>query len=178
MSDDITLISAKAFKDYRKKNFVAAREGFQKCIDLLSVTGSENDLAEMKNNLSVTLIELREAQLAYDTVFGTDEIFEKSNDKKSQAMALANIGTALQVLGRKEEALITFEKSSELFKETNEKLMRATILKKISDIQLSAGKPMEAIVALQASYEMKDNKSFIDKILGSAVGQIFRRIIK
>jgi len=178
MDDELAQISAQALKEYRKKNFQAAREGFQQCIELLSTTGSEKDLAEMRNNLSVTLIDLRDPQKAYDVVLGTDEVFSKLGDKKSQAMALANIGTALQALGRKDEALTSFEGSSALFKEIGEKMMRATVLKKISDLQLTTGKPLQAIASMQASYDQKDKKSFKEKVLGSALGQIFSKFIK
>ena len=178
MSDELTKISNQAFKDYRKKNYLAARDGFKQCVDLLSLEGSEKDLAEMKNNLSVALIDLKEAQQALDVVIGTDEIFKKLDDKKSQAMALANIGTALQALGKKEEALTKFEASSALFREVGEKFMRATILKKISDLQLTTGKPLQAIASMQASYDQKEKKTFKEKILGSALGQIFRKCVK
>ena len=177
MDENLNKISEQAIKDYHKKKYAAAKEGFQQCIELLGQEGSEKDLAEMRNNLSVTLIELHEAQQSYDAVIGTELIFEKLDDKKSQAMALANIGTALQGLSRKEEALAAFEKSSDLFKETGEKLLRATILKKISDLQLTTGKPLQAIASMQASYDQKDSKSFKEKILGSALGQIFRKFI-
>jgi tetratricopeptide (TPR) repeat protein len=178
MEDELTSISTQAIKDYRKKNFLAARDGFQQCVEILSKTGSEKDLAEMRNNLSVSLIDLHQAQQAYEAVVGTDEIFSKIGDKKSQAMALANIGTALQALGRKDEALSSFEGSSDLFKEIGEKMMRATVLKKISDLQLTTGKPLQAIASMQASYDQKDKKSLREKILGSALGQIFRKFIK
>jgi tetratricopeptide (TPR) repeat protein len=175
---DLSKISAQAFKDFHKKKYLDASNGFRTCIDLLLNGGAEKDLAEMKNNLSVALIELHEPQQAYDVVFETEEVFERLGDKKSQAMALANIGTALQALGRKEEALASFERSSDLFKETGEKLLRATILKKISDLQLTTGKPLQAIASMQASYDQKESKSFKEKILGTALGQIFRKFIK
>lgn len=178
MEAELSKISAQAFKDYQKKNYLAARDGFQKCVEILAQSGPEKDLAEMKNNLSVTLIDLKESQQAYDVVVGTDEIFKKLEDKKSQAMALANIGTALQALGKKDEALEKFEESSALFREVGEKFMRATVLKKISDLQLTTGKPLQAIASMQASYDQKEKKSFREKILGSALGQIFRKFVK
>jgi tetratricopeptide (TPR) repeat protein len=178
MDETLTQISNQAFKDYRKKNFLAARDGFQRCVEILSKEGSEKDLAEMKNNLSVSLIDLHEGQQAYDAVVGTDLTFEKLGDQKSQAMALANIGTALQELGKKDEALSAFEKSAELFRDTGEKLMRASVLRKISDLQLVSGKPLQAIASMQASYDQKNKKSLKEKILGSALGQIFRSFIK
>jgi tetratricopeptide (TPR) repeat protein len=178
MSEELTKISNQAFKDYRKKNYLAARDGFKQCIDILSQDGSEKDLAEMKNNLSVTLIDLKEPQQALDAVIGTDEIFKELDDKKSQAMALANIGTALQALGKKDEALLKFEESSSLFRDVGEKFMRATVLKKISDMQLTTGKPLQAIASMQASYDQKDKKSLKEKILGTALGQIFRKFVK
>lgn len=178
MDDEFGKISAQAFKDFHKKKYQEASDGFRKCVDILTDGGSEKDLAEMKNNLSVALIELHEPQQAYDVVFGTETVFERLVDKRSQAMALANIGTALQALNRKEEALTSFEKSSDLFKETGEKLLRATVLKKISDLQLTTGKPLQAIASMQASYDQKESKTFKEKILGTALGQIFKKFIK
>jgi len=178
MNEELTNLSSQAFKDFQKKRYLEARDGFQACLDILATEGSEKDLAEMKNNLSVTLIELHDNQMAFDVVDGTAEIFEKLGDKKSQAMALANTGTALHALGRKEEALAEFEKSSDLFKETGEKLLRATVLKKISDLQITTGKPLQAIASMQASYDQKESKSFKEKLLGTALGQIFRKFIK
>ncbi len=178
MNDELTRLSSQAFKDFQKKRFLEARDGFKACLDILSSEGPEKDLAEMKNNLSVTLVELHDFQMAFDIVNGTADIFEKLGDKKSQAMALANTGTALQALGRKEEALAAFEKSSEIFKETGERLLRATVLKKISDLQLTTGKPFQAIASMQASYDQKESKSFKEKILGTALGQIFKKFVK
>jgi tetratricopeptide (TPR) repeat protein len=178
MDDALSKVSAQAFKDFHKKKYQEASDGFRTCVNILLNDGPEKDLAEMRNNLSVTLIELHEHQEAYDVVLGTEAVFERLGDKRSQAMAMANIGTALQALGRKEEALISFERSSDLFKETGEKLLRATILKKISDLQLTTGKPLQAIASMQASYDQKESKTFKEKLLGSALGKIFRIFIK
>jgi tetratricopeptide (TPR) repeat protein len=175
MEDTYEQISAKAFKAYGKKDYAAALEGFQNCLALLGDSGSENDIAEMRNNISVAMIDLHQPQAAYDMVVGTEAIFEKLGDKKSQAMAHANIGTALQTLGRKEEALAAFESSSVLFKEVGEKLMRATVLKKISDLQLTTGKPFQAVASMQAAYDQKEKKSLKDKILGGTLGEIIRK---
>lgn len=175
MEDTYEQISTKAFNAYRKKDYSAAYEGFLKCLALLGETGSENDNAEMRNNISVVLIDLRKPQEAYDIVIGTELIFERIGDKKSQAMAFANIGTALTLLNRKEEALTFFESSSDLFKEVGEKLMRATVLKKISDLQLTTGKPFQAVASMQAAYDQKEKKSLKDKILGGTLGEIIRK---
>jgi tetratricopeptide (TPR) repeat protein len=178
MEDTYEQLSAKAFKAYGKKDYPTAFEGFQKCLELLGETGSEKDKAEMRNNISVVLIDLHKPQEAYDTAIGTELVFEELGDKKSQAMAYANIGTALSALNRKEEALTLFESSSELFKEVGEKMMRATVLKKISDLQLTTGKPFQAVASMQAAYNQKEKKSLKDKILGGTLGEIIRKYFK
>jgi tetratricopeptide (TPR) repeat protein len=175
MEDNYEQLSAKAFTAYKKKDYVTAHEGFQKCLALLGDAGSEIDIAEMRNNISVVLIDLRKPQEAYDSVIGTEVVFEKLGDKKSQAMAYANIGTSLALLNRKEEALTFFESSSEMFKEVGEKLMRATVLKKISDLQIKTGKPFQAVASMQAAYDQKEKKSLKDKILGGTLGEIIRK---
>ncbi len=178
MEDTYEQLSAKAFNAYRKKDYPAAYDGFLKCLELLGESGLEKDTAEMRNNISVVLIDLHKPQEAYDIVLGTELVFEKLGDKKSQAMAYANIGTALTLLNRKEEALTFFESSSDLFKEVGEKLMRATVLKKISDLQLTTGKPYQAIASMQAAYDQKEKKSLKDKILGGTLGEIIRKFFK
>jgi len=175
MEDTYEQLSAKAFNAYRKKDYSAAYEGFLQCMALLGETGSEKDNAEMRNNISVVLIDLHKPQEAYDIVIGTEQIFEKLGDKKSQAMAFANIGTALTLLNRKEEALTFFESSSDLFQEVGEKMMRATVLKKISDLQITTGKPFQAVASMQAAYDQKEKKSLKDKILGGTLGEIIRK---
>ncbi len=175
MEDTYEQLSSNAFKAYGKKEYPTAYEGFQKCLELLGDSGSEKDIAEMRNNISVVLVDLHKPQEAYDTAIGTELVFEKLGDKKSQAMAFANIGTALAELNRKEEALTFFESSSDLFKEVGEKLMRATVLKKISDLQLTTGKPYQAIASMQAAYDQKEKKSLKDKLLGGTLGEIIRK---
>jgi tetratricopeptide (TPR) repeat protein len=175
MENQIEVISKKAFADYKKKDFSSAVEGFRACVDFFTNANSPNDMAEMKNNLSVALLELKDPEAAYQSALGTDLVFQSLGNKKSQAMALANLGTALNALGKKEEALAHFEQSSELFKEVGEKLLRATVLRKISDLQISTGKPLQAIASIQASYNQKDKKTLKEKVFSGVLGQIVQK---
>jgi tetratricopeptide (TPR) repeat protein len=175
-SNITTSISEKAFTAYKKKDFLAASEGFRECLKLLEDQQDILAAAEMRNNLSVVLLDLKKPDEALAIVQSTDLTFAAANDKKRQAMALGNIASALQALGRLEEALPLFEESAGLFNETGDKDLRAITLKKISDLQLKTGKHYQAMASLDASYDQLENKSIKDKILKGFLGTIIRKL--
>jgi tetratricopeptide (TPR) repeat protein len=176
MDEQTIALKEKAFDAYKKKNFKAARDYFRECISLLDDQMDDLDAAEMRNNLSVVLLELKKPEESLNILQETDLIFAKAGDIKRQAMALGNIASAQQALGKLPEALANFEQSAELFKEINEKEMRAITLKKISDLQLKTGKQFQALASLEASYDQNEKKTVKERILKGFVGNLIIKI--
>jgi len=176
MNDQISELKNKAFEAYKKKKFLQAAEVFESCIQLLDDQKDELSSAEMRNNLSVVLLELKQNERALEMVVETDLIFAKGGDKKRQAMALGNIASALQSLGRLPEALTAFEQSADLFKEIDEKELRAITLKKISDLQMKTGKQYQALASLDAAYDQNDKKTFKERVLKGFLGNLINKI--
>jgi tetratricopeptide (TPR) repeat protein len=90
------------------------------------------------------------AEDALLAVEGTPAVFEANGDPKRQAMALGNMGAALNKLGRKDEALEAYQRAADIFKEIDEHELRAPVLQAISDLQFAKGKPIESFVSLSA----------------------------
>lgn len=178
MDEKVSSLSEKAFAAYRKKDFTTASEFFTECIRLLDEQQNTLAAAEMRNNLSVVLLELKNAPESLKMVEGTDLVFAAAGDIKRQAMALGNIGTAQQALGLLPEALASFEQSAELFKQTNEKEMRSITLKKIADLQLKTGKQFQAMASLDASYDQSEKKSLKERILQGFLGTLIKKITR
>lgn len=178
MEENVSSLSEKAFAAYRKKDFASASQFFNECIRLLDEQQNTLAAAEMRNNLSVVLLELKKVPESLKMVEGTDLIFASAGDIKRQAMALGNIGTAQQALGLLPEALASFEQSAELFKQTDEKEMRSITLKKIADLQLKTGKQFQALASLDASYDQHEKKSLKERILQSFLGTLIKKITR
>jgi tetratricopeptide (TPR) repeat protein len=125
----------------------------------------EVSAAEMKNNLSVTLLKMDRAQEALDAVLGTDGIFAGAHDLKRQGMALGNQAAALEALKRFDEALDAYERSAQLFADAGEGDLRSMVLKSAAAIKLKRGKVAESAFKMIGSLEAKDKPSLFDRIL-------------
>lgn len=176
MNEQASTLKDQAFAAYKNKNFKAAAQAFTECIAILDESEDPLSAAEMRNNLSVVLLELKKPEESLALLKDTDKIFADANDPKRQAMALGNIAAALQAAGKLPEALSTYESSADLFKEIDEKEMRALTLKKISDLQLKTGKQFQALASLEASYDQNEEKSTKDKVLKGFLGSLINKI--
>ena len=178
MNSEISALKDQAFEAYQKKKFKDAARIFVDCIRLLEDEKDFVTAAEMRNNLSVVLLELKMPEEALSTLKDTDLEFEKVGDIKRQAMALGNMAAALQALNKNEEALAFFESSSELFKEIHETELRAITLQKIADLQLKTGKQYQALASLEASYDQTANKSVKERVMKGFLGDLIKKITR
>lgn len=178
MNPEFDTLKTQSIEFFNNKEYPKAIEGFQACMRLCIEAGDELSLAEMKNNLSVVLLKTKDAQGAFDVVQGTDEIFLSHGDQNKQAMALANTATALEALGKKEEALQLYEKASDVFKEIGEKEMRKDILKRISDLQLKTNRGLQAIASMEAAYDQNDKKNLKDSVFKKLIVFLKSKLIK
>lgn len=176
MSDnDIQTITQRAWQAYQNEDYEAAATAFAEAVEMLSDEHHVLQQAEMKNNLSVAYLKAGKPELAYQAALGTDQVFEQAGDLKRQAIALANLASALEDLKRLDEALELFTQSAALFKQISEGEMRAYVLQRISAIQLRQGKRIESLVSMDAALEQKSRLSLGDRLLRFLMG-IIRRL--
>lgn len=130
-----------------------------------ALLSDEVNAAEMKNNLSVALLQMGQARRALHAALGTEQIFERAHDLKRQAMALGNQAAALEALGRFDEALAAYERSAQLFTQAGEGDLRAMVLKSAAAIKLKRGKVAESAFKMIGSLEAKEKPSIFERVL-------------
>jgi tetratricopeptide (TPR) repeat protein len=150
---------------FKKKNFAEAAELFNQAADGFTYGRDGLLAAEMKNNMSVALLQAGKPQEALDAVLGTDKYFEEAKDIKRQGMAFGNQAAALEALNCYDEAIIAYERSAELFAQAGEGDLRAMVMKSAAGIKLKTGKVTESAFKMMGSLDVKENPSLFEHIL-------------
>jgi tetratricopeptide (TPR) repeat protein len=158
---------------FENKNFIEAVELFRQAADGYTAGRAGLMAAEMKNNMSVALLQAGKAREALDAALGTDQIFEAAKDIKRQGMAVGNQAAALEGLHRYNEAIAAYERSAELFSQAGEGDLRAMVMKSAAAIKLKTGKVTDSAFKMMGSLDVKDNPTFFERIL-----KFFLRFIK
>lgn len=149
--------AAKEF-DQAASAFAEAASVYEKLDDALTA-------AEMKNNLSVALLQAGQAQAAYDAVAGTEEIFAQAGDVSRQAMAFGNQAAALEALKKPDQALEAYERSAALFAEAGETEMRSVVLQSAAAIKLRRGKMVDSALSMIGSVESTQKPNLLQRFL-------------
>lgn len=134
-------------------DFEGATELFRAAAAGYQLAGKFTDSAEMKNNLSVALLQVGEADLALQAVEGTPEIFAQAGDQRRQAMALGNQAAALAALDKTPEAEVAYQQSAELLRNLGEDELHASVMRAISELQLRSGRHLEAVASMQTGLD-------------------------
>jgi tetratricopeptide (TPR) repeat protein len=151
-------------KAYQKGQFESAADSFAAAADGFNKAGKPLDAAEMKNNQSVALLKGGEAQGAYDAVSGTESIFQASGDIRRQGLAAGNEASALEALGRLDEAALEYQHSADLLEEAGEDQMRAHVLESLSALQVRQGRGIDAVLSMQSGMASVKKPTFRQRI--------------
>lgn len=138
--------------------FTEAASNYEALEDTLSA-------AEMKNNLSVALLQAGKAKPAYEAAAGTDEIFARAGHVERQAMAFGNQGAALEALKKIDQALEAYERSAALFAEAGETEMRSIVLQSAAAIKLRRGKMIDSALSMIGSVESTKKPTLMQRFL-------------
>jgi tetratricopeptide (TPR) repeat protein len=158
-------LDAQGKKAFNSKKFTEAAELFRKAAEGYSLGRAGLLAAEMRNNMSVALLQAGKPQEALDAALGTDEIFAGAQDIKRQGMALGNIAAALHELKRDEEALEKYDLAAELFAQVNEDDLRSVVKKAAASIRFTDGKVTDAAFNMIGSLDAKKNPTIVERIL-------------
>ncbi len=168
--DQIAVQGKRAFEN---KKFDEAAELFRQAAEGYTAGRAGLLAAEMKNNMSVALLQAGRPQQALDAALATDQFFEAAKDIKRQGMALGNQAAALEGLNRYDEAITAYERSAELFAQAGEGDLRSMVMKSAAAIKLKTGKITDSAFKMMGSLDVKENPNFFERIL-----KFFLRIIK
>jgi tetratricopeptide (TPR) repeat protein len=166
-------LDAQGKQAFQEKRFDEAAEYFRQAAEGYTLERAILLAAEMKNNMSVALLQAGKPQKSLDAALGTDETFAGANDIKRQAMAVGNQAAALEELKRYEEALERYERSAELFRQAGEDDLRSMVMKSAAAIKLKTGNITESAFKMMGSLDAKRTPGFFERIL-----KFFMRFIK
>ena len=147
------------------KKFDQAASSFTQAASAYEALDDALNAAEMKNNLSVTLLQAGKAQAAYDALAGTDDVFAQAGDVKRQAMAFGNQAAALEALKKNDLAIESYERSAALFAEAGEGEMRSTVLQSAAMLKLKRGKMVDSALSMIGSVESTQKPNLLQRFL-------------
>jgi tetratricopeptide (TPR) repeat protein len=150
---------------FKRKKYLEAARLFEIIANSFQEISEESKTAEMKNNASVAYLLADDPQKSFDLAQDTHLIFEKSQDWKNYGLALGNQASALENLGKKDQALEYYEIAAEKLKISGEKESRAYVLKRISALQIQRGEQLEALGSMTAALHNLPKLSRREKIL-------------
>lgn len=162
---DPAQLDAKGKHAFENKKFEDAAEYFRQAAESYSLGRAGLLSAEMRNNMSVALLQAGKPQQALEAALETDLVFAGANDPKRQAMALGNQAAALEGLNRYTEAIEKYERSADLFGQASEGDLRAMVMKSAAALKLKTGKITESAFKMMGSIDVKDNPTFFERIM-------------
>ena len=177
MNNEIVSLTEKAKTEFQQNKFAEAAADFQGCLDLLTQENDPLEIAEMRNNLGVSLLRNSDPTAALDAVLGTEDVFSRASDLQRQGIAQANLGTIYEALKSYDLAAVSYQNSIESFKQSGDKKLRSITLRYLSNLQLKTGKQYNAVATLQASYAEKPEASLKDKFFASALGKVINKLL-
>jgi tetratricopeptide (TPR) repeat protein len=150
---------------FAAKKFEQAATTFMEAAVAYEALDDKLNAAEMKNNLSVALLQAGKAKEAYEAAAGTEEVFAQAGDLKRQAMAFGNQAAALEALKKVDEALEAYERSAALFAEVGEGDMRSMVLQSAAALKLKRGKMVDSALSMIGSVESAQKPTLLQRFL-------------
>jgi tetratricopeptide (TPR) repeat protein len=158
---------------FHNKNFDEAADLFNQAADGYTLGHDGLMAAEMRNNVSVALLQAGKPQESLAAALATDQVFADAKDIKRQGMALGNQAAALEALKRYDEAIEKYDLAAQLFAQAGEGDLRALVMKSSAAIKLKTGRVTDSAFKMMGSLEAKDTPSIFERIL-----KFFLRFIK
>lgn len=160
-------------KAFANKKFDEAAEYFRQAAEGYTLGRAGLLAAEMRNNMSVALLQAGKPREALEAARDTDTVFAGVRDIKRQAMALGNQAAALEGLNLYDEAIQKYEQSADLFGRVNEGDLRAMVMKSAAALKLKTGRITESAFKMMGSIDAKQNPTLFERVM-----KFFMRFIK
>ena len=175
MSEDFQSLTSTGMKYFQAKKYSLAADSFSRAIDGAHEAGQQTEEAELRNNLSVTLLMLGQAKQAFEAAQGTDKVFEAHGDVKRQAMALGNMAQALEEQKDYAQALALYDQAIELLKGKEYQEIRAMLLRRKALVQGRTGDVYQAVASMDTSIAEKPRLDVKEKLFQKILDKLFLR---
>jgi len=147
-TQDPKTLAANATTIYQEGDFENAARLFGEAASAFQAENNALDAAEMKNNQSVAFLQGGNAKASYEATCGTAEIFQAAGDFRRTGIARSNEATALESMGRQDEAVQIYREAADDLEKAGEDQLRATVMMAVAGIKLRKWKIMEALLAM------------------------------
>src|SRR5512133_667640 len=144
-TQDPKTLAANATKMYQEGDFENAARQFGEAASAFEAENNALDAAEMKNNQSVAFLQSGDAAASYEAAHGTAQTFQDAGDFRRTGMARSNEATALETMGRNDEAVELYRQAADDLEKAGEDQLRATVMMAVAGIKLRKFKIMEAL---------------------------------
>lgn len=165
INDSASQAAEEGAAHYRAGEYRQAAEHF--ALAQRAHTDSDEPLnaAEMANNRAVALLQLDDYSAALDCLLDTPAVFEHAEDWHRAAQAHGNLASALEGLGRYEEARSSYRQAMALFKRVGDDEGRSHTAKSFSRMQLRQGETLEAVTTMEHGLAGQERASVKDRLL-------------
>ena len=155
----------KGKKEYEQGSYLAAADLFSQAAQAYTSLKDNLNVAEMKNNQSVALLQGGKAKEALQATEGTEDIFQKAGDIKRQGIAVSNRAAALEGLKKWNEALQEYDRAAALFEEAGEGDMHSLVRKTAANLNLKRGHLTDSQMDVFDSLRLVEKPSLAQRIM-------------
>ncbi len=143
-------LARRAKQAYEAGDFASAAQTYAEAASTFAAQGDALMAAEMKNNLSVSLLRAKQPKQALEALEGAERPFAEAGDFRRLGITHANRASALQALRRFKEAIREYEKAGEALERAGEDQMRFQVMQLLSALYLGRWQFLNAVIALQS----------------------------
>jgi tetratricopeptide (TPR) repeat protein len=153
-------VAEEALNAYKRERFEDAAKLFQEAQEAYTTAGDQSLAAEMANNLSVTLVQMKEYANALKILEGTFEVFVEQGDLMKAAQALGNKAAAYEGLQDWTKAESLYQQAADRFEQLDDQDSKRFTLQALSRVRLRQGRAMEAVSTMQGALETGSKTSW------------------
>jgi tetratricopeptide (TPR) repeat protein len=144
---DPKTLATEATTAYQEGDYENAARLFGEAASAFQEAGLALEAAEMQNNQSVAHLLGQDAQASYTAAHETAAVFQAAGDFRRAGMAFSNEATALEALGRPDEALPIYRLAAAELEKAGEDQLYMSVMQAQAGIFLRKGKLIEALLA-------------------------------
>lgn len=147
----------KGLTHYQAGDLEAAILHFTQARQAYESTGDALKALEVRNSLSVILVQAGRPVEALAAVEDTPQGFEELGDASNAAKALGNLASAQEACGDLAAAEASYRLAADRFTELGDRENHNLVMRALSQLQLRRGQPLMAALSLQSALEDKPN---------------------
>ncbi|NPA06458.1 MAG: hypothetical protein GXO54_03540 [Chloroflexi bacterium] len=146
--DDPKTLADQAARAFRRGKYDQAAALYARAAEAYDAAGQALLAAEMRSNQAVALLQAERPADALALLEPLPAFFAQHQDLRREGLAWGNIGSALEALGRVDEAMEAYRRAWKRLEAAGEGEAVAYVAQALSRLQLNQKRPLEALVTM------------------------------